>query len=350
MGQLGGSNLGGEGIEEGTGIGAGGVEQGAGGFVFQDIERIVAVANSVYDGDKRMMYSDDGGDNWTAILAASSEFHQGIGYSLLNRTFMLCGGNGLIATSQDAIEWTVQTTPDSSTFWVSVAFSPTLGGSQGRWVATASSGSQRVMTSDDNGASWTLRDAADNAEAWNGCVWHETDEKFFAGAQLDAETIMSSTDGITWLAGTTVVNSASLFPAVDQPSGRVIYMGAGSRINYIDNTESATPTTQQTTGDGGFIGAKNAPAVNADGSIWMGAQSDSVYTSADGTTGWAISSPASGGFMKLARWSVDFSQFVGLTPNDDPKISSDADQWTSSTTIPTGADNEGWQDMVVGRR
>lgn len=349
MGQLGGTTLGAVGLGDPSGgdllaIGEGleGSPDG-GGFVFQDIERIVAISNTVFDTDKRIIFTDDGGLTWTAVVDPTGEFPFGIAYSAAEQLFMIVANNGAVAVSQDAVNWT-EIDSGFSQLWRSVAYSPTLS----RWVAVASTGTQRVMFSDDNGATWTLADSSDNAEGWTGIVWHETDEKFFAGAILDAETIMSSTDGITWLAGTTVVNSASLQHAVDQPSGRVIYMGAGSRINFIDNTESATPTTQQTVGDNGFIGAKNAPAVNADGSIWMGAQSDSVYTSANGSTGWAISVPASGGVMRHAKWSVDFSRFVGLAAVDDGFTSDDADQWTART-LPTGADGVSWNDMVVGR-
>ena len=97
-------------------------------------------------------------------------------------------------TSPDGKIWQLRDTPVDLQ-WRGLAYSPSLQ----RVVATAldASMSSGVMTSDDFGITWTLRETP--AGQWNSVVWADEIHRF-AALSLNGDTTMHSTDGIVWVA------------------------------------------------------------------------------------------------------------------------------------------------------
>jgi hypothetical protein len=98
--------------------------------------------------------------------------------------------------------WTTRTaaTPPTATPWVSVAGQQAASGVM---VAVASSGTQatRIMTSSDDGASWTSRDPGVDV---NFSYVFATGEGYYALGTTGTQTqrILTSTNGTTWTVGT----------------------------------------------------------------------------------------------------------------------------------------------------
>lgn len=124
--------------------------------------RLVAIA---YGGTNRIMYSDNGGDSWTAVASA-------------------------LETNN----------------WLSAVYSPELG----RIVAVAYTGSttQQIMTSDDYGITWTAR-TTPSYQKWTSIVWANTLNLFVVVSEDGTQQVMTSPDGITWTLRTTPYSSSS---------------------------------------------------------------------------------------------------------------------------------------------
>lgn len=77
--------------------------------------------------------------------------------------------------------------------WESVCYAPELK----RYVAVASSGTNRIAYSDDDGETWTAI-AAPQANQWHGVCWAPEIGRFCAVALDGANRVMTSPDGETW--------------------------------------------------------------------------------------------------------------------------------------------------------
>jgi hypothetical protein len=73
------------------------------------------------------------------------------------------GTNRVMTSNDNGITWIARAAPEPNN-WHSVTYG------NGMFVAVANSGTNRVMTSIDNGASWTARAASDEASNWGGLV------------------------------------------------------------------------------------------------------------------------------------------------------------------------------------
>ncbi|TEX52190.1 MAG: hypothetical protein B7C55_01460, partial [Actinomycetales bacterium mxb001] len=133
------------------------------------------------------------GDDSTAIDADDDTF-----------VAVASSGGTRVMTSNDGVTWIGRTVGVDPNAWRSVAWgdsTPTLPGGA-RFVAVASSGTNRVMTSAD-GATWTPRAAA-SANSWSSVAWGSA--KFVAVASGGDDTrVMYSTDGENWLQPSTRV-------------------------------------------------------------------------------------------------------------------------------------------------
>jgi len=89
--------------------------------------------------------------------------------------------------------WTARTVPDGA--WRDVTWSAELG----LFVAVATTGTDRVMTSPD-GVAWTARTVPDGT--WQGVTWSAELGLFVAVATTGTDPVMTSPDGVAWTART----------------------------------------------------------------------------------------------------------------------------------------------------
>ena len=116
----------------------------------------VAVAD---DGNTDKIMTSPDGINWTQRMAPSE-----------NLLYSVCYGNGVFAAvgrycvhiSENGINWTTKPCPQQD--WLSVCYG------NGVFAAVSSYGNDRIMTSADNGESWTLRKAP-AANMWTGVCY-----------------------------------------------------------------------------------------------------------------------------------------------------------------------------------
>jgi len=114
------------------------------------IYRYIAVASS---GADRVIYTDDGGETWTAVSSADdAETWVSVDYATDIKTIVAVASSGKIMHSVDyGISWTLATAP--SQIWNEVKRAVYLG----LFVATSTNGTQQIATS-TTGESWTLQD------------------------------------------------------------------------------------------------------------------------------------------------------------------------------------------------
>jgi hypothetical protein len=124
-------------------------------------------------GNSRIMYTDDQGGNWTQIAASGNP-----------------------ADSSDA---------RNSNNWLSAAYNPDTH----RIVVVAYGGSatQRVMISDNYGATWTAINSP--AQKWTSVVWADTLGLYIACSEDGTQQVMTSPDGETWTLKDTPYTSSS---------------------------------------------------------------------------------------------------------------------------------------------
>lgn len=149
--------------------------------------------------------------------------------------FVICGSLGLIMTSTDGASFTIQTTPDSTTLWTSIAYSPTLE----RLMAvtsTRTATNNRTMSSID-GATWVFGsvpafpsgDYSFSSIAWNPIL--------LMFAMVGVGSLSSGNDGVAAhsLDGDTIVidsaPSPNRFDFVGSADELALFVG----INQVDS-------------------------------------------------------------------------------------------------------------------
>jgi len=301
--------------------------------------RIVAVSSTVFDTDKQVMYSDDGGLTWTSAVQPVAGNIQGVCYSADDQLFVAVGQNGECWTSPDGITWTDQSsnTPDATTDWNRVEYASSLG----LYVAVAQSGSQRAMyTTDPTSVAWTLTDAPDNAEQWVGLLWSTTYSRLFAGCTFDAEPIGFSDNGTSWANATTLVNGLAGYDIVEGASGRIVASNRGG--------------TDDVYTDDGSLWAVNAAGIGSGclslaygNGTWVRSHSNRVWTSTTGLSWTDRGDPGSTVSIESLLYSEEFGLFIGLCTSDECYTSPDGITWTQRI-LPTGANGAAWQGLVEG--
>jgi hypothetical protein len=132
-------------------------------------------------------------NNWTSVTYGGNETN-GYLYVAVAST-----GTHRVMTSPDGISWTARTAAEANA-WQSVTFNRNItvngGTSYGVFIAVANTGTHRVMTSPD-GITWTARTAAEQ-NSWSSVVAAGTD--VVAVAPDGTNRTMYSSDGVSWAA------------------------------------------------------------------------------------------------------------------------------------------------------
>jgi hypothetical protein len=158
------------------------------------------------------VYSDDGGDTWTAGTLTTGHYWGVVRWISQKNLFIAAGsfnpGSGTrayFAHSTDGINWTVNQAPSTIANAVAdIAYSPKLD----LFVAIIGSNTQEIQTSTD-GINWSVVGSAlPSGDQWRGIVWSEKFEKFYA---ISRGRVTSSSNGTTWSTFTTVTNATQIF-------------------------------------------------------------------------------------------------------------------------------------------
>ncbi|MBM3638745.1 MAG: hypothetical protein FJW98_04835 [Actinobacteria bacterium] len=216
-----------------------GITYGAGQFI----------AVSYFPGRKILRSTD--AVTWTAIDADAAS-------SMTNDTQWrdVAYGNGRFVgishfarslTSTDGVNWTLTSSLPVSAY--DIAFG------NGVFVAVSTVGTNRVMTSTD-GVTWVARTLASplSTTAWNDVTWDAFGDQFVA---VGNSSVMTSPDGVTWTAGTAaasnnwtaVIAGASMLVAYSSngTNNRIMKAGTYTYSGSSTTTPSSTTTTPSST-------------------------------------------------------------------------------------------------------
>jgi len=205
-------------------------------------------------------------------------------------------GTNRVMTSQNGIDWFSRTAAENNT-WVSIAYG------DGLIVSVASTGTNRVMTSPD-GAVFTSRTAAENN------TWFEVtygNGLFVAVSADGANRTMSSPDGINWTAHlesevndwTSITYGAGLFVAVAQNGTNRVMTSPDGATWTSRSAASANGWQSITYGAGLFVavagtsGVSNNVMISTDGITW-------TSRTTPGTTGWLSVTYGGGLFVAVS--------------------------------------------------
>jgi hypothetical protein len=292
-----------------------------------ELELFVAV--SAFPG--AAMTSPDG-ETWTLRenLAGS---YASVTWSPELELFVAVGdtisGNA-VAISSDGINWTTYPAANTNT-WVSVTWSPQLG----LFAAVASAGSStaRIMTS-SNGTTWSAREAIGHngtGGSWRGLTWAEEMGTFVAMGQ-GTDKVMTSIDGITWIVGTELTQTAGLavvwspewqrFVAVGGSGGTPIvatcdgkrYVTRGDILSIVWEYQSFNSGNQVTIGfyEGSPASLINFPyRAHFNGSSWAKLPNPTEIALVYNDGSYAV---PDGSFSRSGVDSVSFN--VNSTPNE----------------------------------
>ena len=164
------------------------------------------------------------------------------------------GGSNSIMTSPDGITWTARTAPEDNT-WKSVTWSADLS----LFVAVAGSGTNRVMTSPD-GINWTARTAAE-ANTWNSVTWSPELNKFVAVAQDGTNRVMTSGNGTVWTAHSAAAANAWASISWSPELGRFAAVANAGTNRVMTSSDGETWTAQSASVDNAWNGITWSPAL-----------------------------------------------------------------------------------------
>ncbi len=255
-----------------------------------------------------------------------------------NRTGNIGSGGNLerVLTSPDGITWTMRNAAKAYN-WASVAYSPTLQ----LLVAVTSSTDEtiggtdifdQVMTSTD-GITWT--DTHNSAERlqWNDIVWADTLGLFVAVGVTGTNRVMTSVDGSTWLPQSAA--AVKNWGAIEWSNslGKLVATASDSGTSSVMYSSNGTAWTAGTTNATSAFGQRNLAWAPGLGKFVACSTSSHLFTSSDGInwSDWS-GTPSGWGSTATAKaaWSEDLSQFVVTkgSGSSDVLVSSDGVVWT----------------------
>jgi len=167
---------------------------------------------------------------WTAGGAADASDWDSVTYG--NGVFVAVASSGMnrVMTSPDRVTWTARTAA-AANYWQSVTYG------NGLFVAVASSGMNRVMTSPD-GVTWTARTAA--AKAWRSVTYGNG--LFVAVASSGTYRVMTSPDGVTWTARTAA--EANYWQSVTYGNGLFVAVASSGTYRVMTSPDGVTWTAR----------------------------------------------------------------------------------------------------------
>jgi outer membrane protein OmpA-like peptidoglycan-associated protein len=220
----------------------------------KSLSLVVAVALAAPFGFASPSVSADG-TTWTSRTAPEANRWQGVAYG--NGTFVAVASDGTnrVMTSPDGITCTARgSTTDSSDMI-------TYGG--GKFVAIGPGPTNKVMTSTD-GITWTPQTIPSNISSWRSVAWGNN--TFVAVSMTGAGTtnrIMTSPDGVTWTLGTSPHSG----------NWNSVTFGNGTFV-AVSSHQAAAPNTLASSSDGITWAAHSASDTSSWSAVTYG---DGIY-------------------------------------------------------------------------
>ena len=227
--------------------------------------------------------------------------------------------------SSDGITWNNVVTPAGG--WSTVACSSQV------CVAGAMFGTgadARVMSSND-GQTWAALSPAPPDIGYAAIVWSE-DKGLFVGVGISAPYVATSTDGVTWVAGTapnanhwravTYSPDLGLFVAVSETYTTQPVMVSSDGFTWEARTAPETAAWKS------VVWSAELSKFCAVGSPWAG-QTQGAMTSVDGMS-W-VSHEASG--ATAGAWGPATGNFVGVRSGQTTTYSADGINWALSASF-----------------
>lgn len=144
-------------------------------------------------GVSTLPHYSDNGITWTEVSSAPGGLYNGITYG--NNKFLAVGSGKVIYSTNNGVTWSEQSISNGNN-WQDVIYSSELG----FFIAVASSGSQRVMTSPFGDSAWTARTVP--SSIWRSICYDSNSAKLVAVG--DSGSIMTATSVSNWSAITSV--------------------------------------------------------------------------------------------------------------------------------------------------
>ena len=228
-------------------------------------------------------------------------------------------GANRVMTSPDGINWTLRPSANDSMSWLGIVWSPQLG----LFVSVASAGTgNRVMTSPD-GINWTSRASSNDTNSWAGVVWSPDLRIFVAVANFGTNKVMTSPDGINWTGHTSAFESGgwsgitwspqlSLFVSV---SGFGAGVGTTAANRVMTSPDGVNWTSRTASGNLNWGGVDWSPQLSKFVAVGYSG-SNKVMTSPDGInwTGHTSISDSSSQWV-CVRWISQLSLFIAIATN-----------------------------------
>ncbi len=250
------------------------------------LDRWVAVGwdNGGSFGDPQVIYSDDGGNTWTAATAAPATDFMINSICWTGAAFIAVGkasgsNTPKVMSSSNGISWTARTSdPATTCVWTGVH------GISGLAVAVGGVNSPKIMTSTDDGASWTARTPGGAGSIGQlqdvVCVSSGTHVGVGFSVTSTRGGVETSTNGTTW------TGLGSGLPSDQQYYGIAyngsIYVAVGLDFNTSLEGRAASST---------------APA-----STWTARTTDPVTAGGSNGPNWlSVAAGVGGGFVAVGR-------------------------------------------------
>lgn len=254
--------------------------------------------------------------------------------------FCSVGTNGLAdraMTSPDGMNWTTQTTPNSTNDWSSICWSPKLG----LFCAVSYGGaSQRIMTS-PNGTAWTLRTSPVADVVYGDICWGEEIGLFVAvayGGIDNNKAVMTSPDGINWTnqsTPTTTPASYIIWTGVCWSAELKLFVAVGNGGKCMTSPDGVSWTMRTLPNTNNYFGVCWSPQLGLFCAVASSGTSR-VITSADGFN-WNERTTNTNNWYKVC-WSAELGLFCAVAQSGTDRImtSPDGITWTTRTSTFVG--------------
>jgi hypothetical protein len=196
------------------------------GITWSPEQAIFVIVGSNGAINKSILTSADG-ITWTARVSPSLNL-KSVCWSAAVSLFVAVGAVGKIYTSPTGVTWTLRTSPESNA-WESVTYSP----ENTRFVAVASTGTNRIMYSTNGTTGWTSATAAEQ-KTWKAVTWSAVNALFIAVQNSGSSFgMMSSPDGITWTSRSTSDDTKVWQGVIDLPDYEWVLALAADRGSLV---------------------------------------------------------------------------------------------------------------------
>jgi hypothetical protein len=202
----------------------------------------IFIATAGGGAGNRIMTSPDG-VAWESHAHPVTNIWYSMAYSPILKLVVAVSGSGSgdrVMTSSDGKKWSVGASP-ADNFWTSIIWATGLG----KYVAVASSGNDRAMTSVD-GVNWELHHAP--ACGWQNVAWSPELKLLVAVASTGPSRIMTSPCGTVW---TERYSPTSAFQSVawSPGSGMFVAVAKSGNVRIVSSSDGVVwkPTRSPST-------------------------------------------------------------------------------------------------------